>query len=519
MTLSATVLFATNFKSWIGARGFIMVIAAAMVPLLLTGAWVATHQVDVAATSVTWSPTPAVEGTPINITATFENKGRFDVGRFNATLTVGRVSGSRLVAEETTTTNVEGLKAGATTTLVLEWTPTPGYFVVLADADAQDALTELEEFNNQRPEWLEVHYVEPGRELGPKAPENLTGGGPTGDLAVTNVTWTPVSIVPGSSANLTATIQNLGSSAVQDANLTFRVGQVFGDQLFENQGVQRNISLGPGETTNVTFEWRNVPSGVFWAQAFLNSTGVASETNVTNNHVTEPFLVHLIVPPEAKFPDPPEKVTIKRFYVDVIGLLQIRILIPFIAIFYAAGVIADERDKGNLTYLLTRPVQRWLLPITKFVAGFAAASVAVGIGILLTFFLLLGTPEGKDIGFLVTPLLISLVSLLVYGCVFILVSVTFDRPYLVGLALVAWEWLVQVGELFEVEGRSVVAPWVKNVTLSFHLGNAFEGWKLDSGVQWLPEGSGVEALRNVVLAAAAALILAAVIVRRREFDV
>lgn len=519
MTLSATVLFATNFKSWIGARGFIMVLAAALVPLLLTGAWVATHQVDVAATSVSWSPSPAVEGTPINITATFENKGRFDVGRFNASLTVGRVSGSSLIADESTTTTVEGLKSGATTTVVLEWTPSPGYYVVLADADAQDALTELEEFNNQKPEWLEVHYRDPGRDAAPKAPSNLTGGGPSADLAIESITWSPSSIVPGTSANLTATIANLGASAVTDANVTFRVGQVFGEQLFENQGVQRNVTLAPGEKTTVAFEWKNIPSGVFWAEAFVNSTGVATESNVTNNHLAEPFLVHLIVPSEAKFPDPPEKVTIKRFYVDVIGLLQIRILIPFIAIFYAAGVIADERDKGNLTYILTRPVERWLLPVTKFVAGFAAASLAVGVGILLTFFLLLGTPEGKDVGFLVTPLLISLVSLLVYGCVFILVSVTFDRPYLVGLALVAWEWLVQVGELFQVEGRSVVAPWVKNVTLSFHLGNAFEGWKLDSGVQWLPEGSGVDALRNVVIAALAALVLAAVVVRRREFDV
>src|SRR5688500_469929 len=108
MANSAFVLLANNFKTWVGARGFIMVIAAALVPLLLTGAWVATHQTDVAASEAMWTPEQPVEGQALNITATITNKGRFDVGPFNATLTAGSVqataTGARLISQATNVT-------------------------------------------------------------------------------------------------------------------------------------------------------------------------------------------------------------------------------------------------------------------------------------------------------------------------------------------------------------------------------------------------------------------------------
>ena len=516
--MAAGLLFGASFKSWIGARGFYMVLAAALIPLLLTGSWVATHQADVAATTVSWDTNPPIEGMPVNLTGSIENKGRFDVGRFNATLAVGRVSGNRFIADETTTTTIEGLAAGGTSTLTLQWTPTPGYYLVFLDADEPDELTEIEEFNNRKLEWVAVRYKDPAADLAPKSPTNLTGGGPNADLAVTDITWDPATVEPAANVTFTATIVNNGPSAVVDANVTFRAGETFGDFFSENQGVRQNVSLGAAESTQVTFAWPNVPSGVFWLEAYINATGAATDPNVTNNHLAEAFLVHLTVPPEAKFPDPPERVTIKLFYIELLDKIHLRILLPFIAIFYAAGVLADQRDKGNLTYILTRPVPRWLLPVSNFVSGFSVSAVAISVGLLFTYFLLLGTPEGKDLGFLTTPILVSLVTLLAYGAVFVLISVMFDRPYLIGIGFVAWEWMVWTGGQVEVDQRPLVADWVNNVTLSHHLRNAFSQWKIDEGLKWLPEGSGLDDLRNVLLAALGAIVAAALYMRWREFD-
>ena len=512
MANNALVLLANNFKHWVSARGFIMVIAAALVPLILTGAWVATHQTDVAADSVSWDPNPT-HGQKINVTAMIVNKGRFDVGPFNATLTIGTVSntasGVRLITQATNVTKIDGLASGESREIRMNWTTRNGIFVVIADADSANVLPEIEEFNNQKPEWLPVGFATPDPANAPKARANLTGTtGPNADLAVTDLNWDPETR-PFTNATYTATIRNNGPEAVNDVNVTLQIGQSFGGQVFPTRDQKTTVSLGPNEETTVTLQFNDVSANQFWLEAFVNTTGTANDPNAGNNWMAEYAPVHPRVGPENEFPDPPERLTIKRFYLDILQDLHIRILLPLIGLFYAAGVISDEKDKGNLVYILTRPVSRPLIPILKFVSSFLVASVAVVIGILATFFLLLGTPEG-NVGFLTTPLLISLISLFVYGSFFILVGVLVERPYLIGLAwVIGWE---------TIAGNFV--PWVRNMTLSHHLLNAINGWRLDQGLQWLPESSEAkQALGWVVGAAFAFLIASVVVMRNREFDI
>ncbi|HEX9815787.1 MAG TPA: ABC transporter permease subunit, partial [Candidatus Thermoplasmatota archaeon] len=365
-----------------------------------------------------------------------------------------------------------------------------------------------EEFNNQKPEWLEVAFSTPDASNTPKPRSNLTGTtGPNADLAITDLIWDPETR-PFTNATYTATIQNLGPDAVADVNVTLQIGQSFGGQIFPSREQKTTVSLASGESTTVTLEFNDVTATQFWLEAFVNTTGTANDPNAENNWMAEYAPVNPRLGPESAFPDPPERLTIKRFYLDILQDLHIRILLPLIGLFYAAGVISDEKDKGNLVYILTRPVSRPLIPVLKFVSSFLVASVAVIVGILATFFLLLGTPEG-NLGFLTTPLLISLISLFVYGSFFILVGVLVERPYLIGLGwVIGWE---------TIAGNLV--PWVRNFTLSHHLINAISGWRLDAGLQWLPESTEAkQALGWVIGAAFAFLIASVVVMRNREFD-
>jgi ABC-type transport system involved in multi-copper enzyme maturation permease subunit len=529
MTLaaSAIVLLAHNLRSWFGARGFIMVVAAALVPLLLTGSWVATHQKDVAIDGpITWDPAQPIEGVNTTFHATVVNKARFNSGPFNATLSVGSVQGSSLVSDATNTTQIANLAPGERRIIDLTWKPRSGIFVVLADADSSDKLAEIEEYNNQKPGAVEVHAQVPTASQAPAAPKNLTG--PSGatkraDLGLGTVSWTPSEIKPNDNATFRVNVVNFGPDPIVDANVTFRVGQVFSGFLYANVQNVQNVSLASGENRTLTLAWNSVPPGVYWVQAYVNVTK-AKDPNAANNHVATPFVVHLRVPADFKFPEPPTKLTIKQFYLQILENLHIRILLPLIGLFYAAGVLSDEKDRGNLTYILTRPVPRWQIPITKFVASFVVAAVAVTIGILVTYFLLLGTPQGKDVGFLTTPLLISLVCLFVYGAFFILLGVLVERPYIIGLAwVIGWE---------TIAGNFV--PWVKNLTISHHLVSMIsgapdnpakpatmtDGWRLDNGIQWLPVGHvAVDALRNLLIAAFVFIALASLYMRQREFDV
>ncbi|MGQ0536915.1 MAG: CARDB domain-containing protein [Methanobacteriota archaeon] len=513
-------LLANNLRTWIGARGIWLAVAAALVPLGLTGAWYATHQADLSAVGVSGIPADVTEGDLVDVVATIKNNGSLDVGAFNVTLAVGRVFGATLTPDATRTIEVDGLDAGETRSVNLTWTAKPGVFWVLADADPDDRIGEIEEFNNQKPVPFTVRYKTPGAADAPRTPENLTGDPSTGeiaDLALGPIDWeivrngTPVVGADAPQAQDQVTfrvpVTNRGTAPATDAKITLRVGRVFAGTFAPLRDTSENATIEPGATRTVELAW-TAQLGAYWVEAIANVTQ-GFDPEPSDNHATEPLTVDAVLDPAQKPPEPPEKLTIKDFYLQVLNLLHLRILLPFIALFYAGGVIADERESGALAQLLTRPVPRWMIPVTKFAASFVVAAIAVAVGIVATFFLLFQTPQG-NVGFLTTPLFISLVALFVYGAFFILLGVVVDRPYLVGIAfVVGWE---------TIAGNFV--PWVQKLTISHHLLNAINGWRLDEGLQWLPtEEGGTRALAYVLVAGVVFLAAAMYRMKRREFDV
>jgi ABC-2 type transport system permease protein len=64
------------------------------------------------------------------------------------------------------------------------------------------------------------------------------------------------------------------------------------------------------------------------------------------------------------------------------------------ALLYAAGMIQDEVEEQTLTYLLLRPLPRWLLYVTKFVATWLVTSLLTcGFTILTLVVIWWNTPE------------------------------------------------------------------------------------------------------------------------------
>ncbi|MCA1813788.1 MAG: ABC transporter permease subunit [Halobacteriales archaeon] len=501
---AAGTLLVTNLRAWMGAKGFAMVLVAALAPVLLTGAWLATHNSDVSATNVL-VPSTLTEGQNVTFTADIVNlKG--DVSAFNATLSVGRVFGNTLSPSATNTVLIDHMRSGEKRAIQLNWTAQPGVYYVLAEADSSDDIGEVEEFNNQVPLPVAVHYVVPTAASGPAAPAGLAGSANstgTYDVAVTDLSI-PSSAKPGDSATFTATFTNRGTAAF-DGNGTLRVGRMFGTQFAALKDISKNLTLAPGASDTVSFTW-NVQEGALWAEAYANGTA-GRDTSPADNHVAKAFTVDPALAPDATPPTPPQRLTIKDFYLQILSLLHLRVLLPLVALFYAAGVLADEKERGTLPFILTR-AERWTLPVTKFIAGYAVAAVAVVLGIVVTYLLLFGQPS-TDPGFLVTPLLVSLLTLFVYGCLFTLLGVLVDRPYLIGVAFViGWETIV-----------SLFVPPVRQFTLNQHILEAVGGWSLNS-VQWLPTGEGpMRALLLLLAAGAVFLGASAMWMKQREFDV
>lgn len=506
-------LLESSLRSWVGSRGFVIVLAAAIYPLFLTGAWIATHQGDVGTLSVDWQPRPVVEGENVTFTATLQNNAGGPVGPFVANLSVGTifVAGGdvRFFPQETESVEVPGLAPGANTTVQLTWTAaSAGAYAVTVLADGADRIPEVEEENNFKASVFAVHYKVPGADEQPAPAANLTGtpGAEVVADAAVAVEAVP-EVQPGNTTTLRATVTNLGPGELRDARAVLRVGRVFNRNFISPQQAAQNMTLAAGQSATLELNW-TAQQGPAWVAAHVQLPEGAHDPGGDNNHAARALAVQPVVSGET--PPPPEKLTLKAFYREVLNV-QWGLVLPLIALFYAAGIVAGEREAGNLPYLLTRPVRRWLIPLTRFAASFALVAGTVATGVVLTFLLLLGTPE-REPSLLVTPLLISLLIVFAYGAVFALIGVAVDRPYLVGIAfVVGWERIVP----------TFFAPWVGNLTVFQHIRNAIAAWDpFAEGAALLPAGE--EALRPfLVLLAAGAVFLAAAAayMHRRDFDV
>jgi ABC-2 type transport system permease protein len=60
-------------------------------------------------------------------------------------------------------------------------------------------------------------------------------------------------------------------------------------------------------------------------------------------------------------------------------------LLPLVALLYASGIVQDEQEEQTITYLLIRPIPKWLLYAVKMFATWTTTVVLVVILIMLTF--------------------------------------------------------------------------------------------------------------------------------------
>jgi ABC-2 type transport system permease protein len=60
-------------------------------------------------------------------------------------------------------------------------------------------------------------------------------------------------------------------------------------------------------------------------------------------------------------------------------------LLPLISLLYASGIVQDEQEEQTITYLLTRPIPKWLLYVIKLAATWTTTVVLVMALTALTF--------------------------------------------------------------------------------------------------------------------------------------
>jgi ABC-type transport system involved in multi-copper enzyme maturation permease subunit len=123
-------------------------------------------------------------------------------------------------------------------------------------------------------------------------------------------------------------------------------------------------------------------------------------------------------------------------------------LLPLAALILTSALVAEDRERGALIFLLTRPIDRRALLAGKFTAAFvivtATALIATALGGLRSS---TAVPDflarlSRDFG-------VEALALLAYGALFVLLGVLTKRPVVWGLVfLFVWEQLVLLPGFF-----------------------------------------------------------------------
>ena len=115
-------------------------------------------------------------------------------------------------------------------------------------------------------------------------------------------------------------------------------------------------------------------------------------------------------------------------------------LLPLVALLYASGIIQDEQEEQTITYLLVRPIPKWMVYVVKMVAMWTTSVVLVTVLSLLTF---LAIYAGSDtelssvlVRFLKTSAILSL-AVVAYCGLFGVMSLVTKRVLVVGVLYTA----------------------------------------------------------------------------------
>ena len=127
----------------------------------------------------------------------------------------------------------------------------------------------------------------------------------------------------------------------------------------------------------------------------------------------------------------------EEFAGPVLVGIGVAVVLPLIALVVGTGVLGSEIDDGTIVHILTKPVPRWKIVLSKLVVGFGVTAIAVGPPMLVAGMLTGGLRLG--LGFAAA----SVAGALAYCALFMALSLLTRRPVLLGLLYVMiWEGLL-----------------------------------------------------------------------------
>lgn len=150
------------------------------------------------------------------------------------------------------------------------------------------------------------------------------------------------------------------------------------------------------------------------------------------------------------------------FYKDVLELF-LRYLTPFIMALLASHAVAEEVQGKTITYLFSRPIPRWALPMGKYLGSVCVATPLLCLALILVYVIgLLGYP-GEILAEL--PSLLAGLGAVCLGVVLFGAVATAFGTMIVGHPFVVNMIYLLVAEV----GIALIPGWTKLAAMTVHL--------------------------------------------------
>ena len=206
-------------------------------------------------------------------------------------------------------------------------------------------------------------------------------------------------------------------------------------------------------------------------------------------------------------------------YMFMMTFLYLHTLVILVPLLFMTALIREETDEGTLVYLVTRPVAKPMLLLTKFAAAAAVSATLIALGMVLfhAAYTLPGKAGAGDFdwaGRLSAFLRAGVLGVIGYGALFTLAGVLMRRALIFGIAY---------GFLSELI-LSMFPAVIQKTTIMFYLrstglsgSGSWADRELDAALSLLDLASPLRSAIVVLGASAAFLAMSCVVVSVREF--
>ncbi|MGW8762416.1 ABC transporter permease [Streptomyces sp. NPDC055815] len=139
---------------------------------------------------------------------------------------------------------------------------------------------------------------------------------------------------------------------------------------------------------------------------------------------------------------------------DLLGGFALATMVPLIGVIAGTGAIGPEIDDGSIVYLLSKPVKRSTIIMTKLIVAIAVTMVFSAVPTLIAGFILNGNGQQVAVAYTVA----ALVASIAYSALFLLLGTVSRHAVVIGLVY-ALVWEALFGSLIAGAKTLSVQQW------------------------------------------------------------